>query len=142
MTTNKFKLTNIEAYEKRRRKIIQREYIQQACDFLAQAESALKSGYLFRFRDFARFSAVRAIKAIFVWNDIHPPRETDLHYLRELAKKLEPKLENYSGFLEDLNNYCPDRNTPSENQRNTAILSGMVDFLKDVNTWINAVGRR
>lgn len=125
----------IEPYEKRKRVVIQREYIQQAYDFFDQAESALKNEHLFRFRDFARFSAIRAIKGLFVKHDLHPPRETDLNYLTESAKRLEPRLDGYAMFIEELNSYCPDKNSHADNLRSTGMLHRMIVLLKDVTSW-------
>jgi predicted nucleotidyltransferase len=122
----------IDSYETRKREVIEQDYGRSARDFQAQAESSLERGNLFRCRDFARFSAVRALKGIFVKRDLHPPRETDLVALLEKACAVEPSLEVYAPFLRELNDYCPDGTDTLEIQRCRSMVERTAAFVKEV----------
>jgi len=119
-----------DSYDKRKLDVIQQEYVRSAYDFLAQSESSLQEGNLFRCRDFARFAAVRALKGIFVKHDTHPPRETDLLSLLEKAKKMEPDLAVENGFIRALNLYAPGKKGEVETRRCRDIFDQTVDFVK------------
>jgi predicted nucleotidyltransferase len=122
----------IDPYETRKQEVIEKDYGRSARDFLAQAELSLEKGNLFRCRDFARFSAARALKGIFVRNDIHPPRETDLAGLLEKVRALEPDLGGYAAFLGELNDYCPRGVDTQEIQRCRSMVEKTAAFVKEV----------
>jgi len=119
-----------DSYDKRKMEVIQREYVRSAYEFLAQSESSLQGGNLFRCRDFARFASVRALKGIFVKHDTHPPRETDLLSLLKKAEKMEPDLAVESGFLRELNSYVPGKKGEVETRRCRYIFDQTVAFVK------------
>jgi predicted nucleotidyltransferase/HEPN domain-containing protein len=119
-----------DSYDKRKLEVIQQEYVRAAYDFLAQSESYLQGGNLFRCRDFAKFAAIRALKGIFVKHDTHPPRETDLLSLLEEAQKLEPDLVVESGSVMELNLYVPGKKGEMETGRCRYIFDQTVTFVK------------
>ena len=121
-----------ESYEIRKQEVIRQDYAQSAREFQAQAESALEKGNLFRCRDFARFSAARALKGLFVRNDIHPPRHTDLVLLLNRTRTLEPDLAVYAEFLRELNDYCPDGNSTLETRRCRLMVERTAAFVEEV----------
>jgi predicted nucleotidyltransferase len=123
---------SIDPYETRKREVIEKDYGRSARDFLAQAELSLEKGNLFRCRDFARFSAARALKGIFVKRDIHPPRETDLVALLDKTRALEPSLGVYDPFLRELNDYCPGGADNLEIQRCRSLVERTTVFVKEV----------
>ena len=106
-----------DSYQKRKEEVLCRDYIRSAYDFLHEAETSLQTGNLFRARDMARFAAVRAIKSVFVRNDIHPPRETDLMELVQKAVELNPDLKRTEPFLMELNSYAPAGSDATERQK-------------------------
>ncbi len=87
---------------------------------------------MFRFRDFVKFAAIRAIKGLFVKHDIHPPRDMDLVQLFHSTKKLEPGLRKYNGFLRKLNTYCPGKAGDAEDLKSAAILQNTTDFIEHI----------
>jgi predicted nucleotidyltransferase len=121
-----------DPYQVRKQEVIRLSYIREAQDFQAQAEASLQRGNLFRCRDLAKFAAARALKGLFVWHDIHPPRETDLVGLLEKAKALEPDLGKYAGFLRDLNVYCPAGSGTSETQRSRRLVERATSFVVEI----------
>ena len=104
----------IKSYKERKRDIIQGEYLDQAREFLEKGETALDNMQLFRCRDYLRFAAVRTLKAVIVFGDVHPPRSTDLEVLFERARELFPEVGKLRLFIEELNRYCPAGNHPEE----------------------------
>jgi predicted nucleotidyltransferase len=124
--------TSDDSYETRKQEVIQQDYLRSARDFQTLAEKSIENRNLFRCRDFARFSAVKVLKCLFVKNDIHPPRETDLMALFDKICVLEPDLEEYAAFLKDLNDYCPEGNNALEIQRCRTIVAGTVAFVEEV----------
>jgi len=119
-------------YETRKREVMERDYGRTAREFQTQAESALEKGNLFRCRDFARFSAARAIKGLFVRNDLHPPRETDLVVLLKKAHELGPDLRDYKAFLQELNDYCPNGNSTLEIERCRSMVEKTAAFVEEM----------
>ena len=95
-------------YEDRKRDIIKKEFIEQAFDFLEKADSALENKNMFRLRDYSRFAVIRALKAVFVLNDVHPPRETDLDILIEALTDLHPVTRELIPSITRVNNFYPD----------------------------------
>jgi predicted nucleotidyltransferase len=121
-----------EFYETRKQEVIRQSYIQEANDFMAQAEVSLRGGNLFRCRDSARFAAARALKGVLVNHDIHPPRETDLVELLDRVKVLEPDLGRYAPFLRELNEYCPDGSDTLEILRGGSMVERSKAFVKEM----------
>lgn len=95
-------------YGDRKRNIIRKKFIEQALDFLEKADAAFKKNNIFRFRDYSRYAVIRALKAVFVFNDIHPPRETDLDILMEESADLHPVIKELSPLINRLSNFNPD----------------------------------
>ena len=95
----------VKSYKDRKRDIIQNEYLNQACEFLEQGETALKRKQIYRCRDFLKFAAIRAIKAALVFRDVHPPRSIDLMDLFDKAQELLQEIEKISPMIEELNEY-------------------------------------
>ncbi len=124
----------IDPYETRKQEVIEQDYGRSARDFQAQAELSLEKGNLFRCRDFARFSAARALKALFVRNDIHPPRETDLAGILEKVRALEPSLGVYDPLLRELNDYCPGGVDTLEMKRCRSMVERTAAFVEEVMT--------
>lgn len=124
----------IDSYETRKHEVIEQDYGRSARDFLTQAELSLEKGNLFRCRDFARFSAARALKGIFVKRNLHPPRETDLVSLLDKVRLLESDLKRYAPFLKGLNDYCPNGNNTLEIQRCRSIVEKTAAFVEEVMT--------
>jgi predicted nucleotidyltransferase len=122
----------VDSYETRKREVIEQDYARSAHDFETQAQSSLDRGNLFRCRDFARFSAARALKGLFVRNEIHPPRETDLVALLEKACAFAPSLGVYAPFLRELNDYCPNGNNTLEIRRCRSMVERTAAFVKEV----------
>ncbi|MFC1839111.1 nucleotidyltransferase domain-containing protein [Thermodesulfobacteriota bacterium] len=106
-TTFNTEIIPIKTYEERKRDIIKKEFIEQAFDFLEQAAAALENNSMFRFRDYTRFAVIRALKAVFVLNDIHPPRETDLDLLMEMIDKLHPVVKELKPLIIRLKDFYP-----------------------------------
>lgn len=121
-----------DPYETRKREVARRDYLGEARDFLARAESSLERGNLYRCRDFARFAAARAMKGVLVLHDIHPPRELDLVLLLEKVHILEPALAARAAFLHEVNGYCPEGNGPREALRCRRMMDKMAAFLKEL----------
>jgi HEPN domain-containing protein len=121
-----------DSYETRKREVIRKDYSGEAHDFLAQAELFLQRGNLFRCRDFARFAAVRALKAVFVHHDIHPPREMDLMVLMEKAELLEPDLAEFALFLQELNGYFPAASDTQKTLKLQRMVEGLAVFVKKI----------
>jgi predicted nucleotidyltransferase/HEPN domain-containing protein len=121
-----------DSYETRKQEVIKQDYVRSARDFHAQAESSLEKGNLFRCRDLVKFAAARAIKGLFVKNDIHPPRETDLLSLLDKIRAMEPDLGRHASFLKALNDYCPNGNSPLETQRCRTMVEKTAAFVKEV----------
>jgi predicted nucleotidyltransferase/HEPN domain-containing protein len=124
----------IDSYEKRKREVIDREYLQSSFDFLARAQSCLQSSSYYGCRDFARFAAARAIKGLFVKHDIHPPRGTDLVALLNEAKELEPDLLKRAEFIRELNRYCPGKADGTENRRSGRMVDRTAMFVREIVT--------
>ena len=122
----------IDSYEKRKREVIDQEYLRSAFDFLARAQSCLERGSFYRCRDFARFAAARAIKGLFVKHDIHPPRGTDLVDLLNKAKELEPDLVKYSKFIKELNRHCPGKADAAESRRSGGMIDETAMFMRRI----------
>ncbi len=122
----------VDSYEARKREVIEKDYGCSAREFQAQAELSLEKRNLFRCRDFARFSAARALKGLFVTNDIHPPRETDLVALLGKILPLEPDLRRYKAYLLELNDYSPNGNNTLEIQRCRSMVERTAAFVKEV----------
>lgn len=97
----------LKEYGDRKRDIIKKEFIEQALDFLEEADAALKKNNMFRLRDYSRFAVIRALKAIFVLNDIHPPRVTDLDVLMEASADLHPVARELIPSITRVNNFYP-----------------------------------
>lgn len=104
----------LKSYEERKKDVIKGEYLDQAREFLKKGETALDNMRLFRCRDYLRFAAVRALKAVMVFRDVHPPRSTDLEVLFESARELFQEVEKLQPLIEELNKYCPAGNDPEE----------------------------
>ena len=121
-----------DSYQKRKEEVLCREYIRSAYDFLHEAETALQTGNLFRARDMARFAVVRAIKSVFVRNDIHPPRETDLLQLLQKAVELEPDLHLKEPFFRELNSYSPAGSGATERQKGREMFDGTARVVKEI----------
>jgi uncharacterized protein len=119
-----------ESYERRKQEVIQLEYVQSALDFLAKAESSLKEGSFFRARDFARFSAARALKGVFVTHDMHPPRETGLEMLFDQAEKMEPAVARERDFVRELNRWSPLASEGAENRRSDRMVEETGRFVR------------
>jgi predicted nucleotidyltransferase len=122
----------VDSYEVRKKEVLQKEYVQTADTFLAEADSFLQKDNPFRFRDALRFAVMRAIKGIFVVYDMNPPRGTDLRDLLTQAKELEPELSRYIEFMDELNNLVPNDKTPSEKHQTDELFSKTTEFVKDV----------
>jgi predicted nucleotidyltransferase/HEPN domain-containing protein len=122
----------IDSYEKRKREVIDREYLRSAFDFLSRARSCLQSGSFYGCRDFARFAAARAIKGLFVKHDIHPPRGTDLADLLSKAKELEPDLVKCNEFIKELNQYCPGEADAAESRRSARMIDRTVMLVREI----------
>ena len=97
----------IEKYGDRKRGIIRKEFIEQSLDFLEKAGEALENNNMFRLRDYSRFAVIRALKAIFVFKDIHPPRETDLDLLLEALAGLHPVTVELMPTINRLKKFYP-----------------------------------
>ena len=100
----------LKSYKERKKYVIQREYLDQIYDFLKKAESALANKQVYRCRDFLRFSVIRALKAVIVFKDVHPPRSTDLKILYARAQELLPEIDKFCPFIEELDGYRPEHN--------------------------------
>jgi predicted nucleotidyltransferase/HEPN domain-containing protein len=122
----------IDSFEKRKREVIDLEYLHSAFDFLARAQSCLQKGSFYRCRDFARFAAARAIKGLFVKHDIHPPRGTDLVDLLNEAKELEPDLVKCSKFIKELNRYSPGKADAAERRRSGRVVNRTAMFVRRI----------
>ena len=105
------------------------EYLEQVHEFLERSRKALESKQLFRCRDFLRFAAVRMLKAVMVFRDIHPPRSTDLKTLVEMTQKLLPDVEKLKPLIDDLDLYCPAGNDPGEGDRCRKLLDNVRYFI-------------
>jgi predicted nucleotidyltransferase/HEPN domain-containing protein len=121
-----------DSYETRKQEVMEQDYGRSARDFHAQAKSALEKGNLFRCRDLVRFSAARALKGLFVKNNIHPPRETDLVSLLDKIREMEPELGCHAPFLKELNDYCPNGNNTLESQVCRSMVEKTAAFVKEV----------
>ena len=121
-----------DSYQKRKEEVLHRDYIRSAYDFLHEAETALQTGNLFRARDMARFAAVRAIKSVFVRNDIHPPRKLDLVELVQRAVELNPDLNRAEPFLMELNSYAPAGSDAKERQKGRDMFDGTARVVKEI----------
>ncbi len=105
-------------YEERKRNIIKKEFIEQAFAFMEKAEAAIEKNNMFRFRDYMRFALLRALKAVFVLKDIHPPRETDPGVLLEKATDLHPVVRELTPLIKRLKEFYPDvDNMPPDDPR-------------------------
>lgn len=104
----------LKSYEERKRDVIEKEYFEQACDFLEMGLMSLDSKQLFRCRDYLRFTTIRMLKAVFVFRDVNPPRDTDLEVLFERARELLPEIEKISPVIPELNNFIPSGNEPED----------------------------
>lgn len=102
----------LKSYEERKKDVIKKEYLDQAREFLEEGKIALEKKQLYRCRDFLRFAAVRALKAVMVFNDVHPPRITDLEVLFERSQALIPKIDKLQPFIGDLSDFCPVKSDP------------------------------
>lgn len=121
-----------DPYETRKQEVIRKDYDLEARDSLALAELSLRSGLLFRCRDFARFAAARALKGIFVRHDIHPPRGVDLVDLLEKVQALEPDFAKHAAFLLELNGYCPAGIDSREISRCRRMVERTAAFVKEI----------
>jgi predicted nucleotidyltransferase len=121
-----------DPYAIRKREVLQQEYAESAYDFLAQAQASLEEGNLFRCRDFMRFAAARAIKGVFVKQNMHPPRETDLGQLLDEVIPLEPDLVRHQAFLGELNAYCPGKPDSGEKQGCLGLVEGTSRFVNEI----------
>lgn len=121
-----------DSYEIRKKEIINDDYIQSAREFLDQAETWLKKGNLFRFRDSIRFALARAIKAIFAKNDLQPPRELNPVILLSEAKKLEPDLARHTGLIDDLESYVPGYTDSLELEKGAEILKKVISLVSNI----------
>lgn len=108
---------SLKKYEERKRDVIEREYLVQAREFLEEGKKAFNKKQLFRCRDFLRFAAVRALKAVMVLKDVHPPRSTDLDVLFKRAQTLIPQIKTLQPSIKELNYYYPINNEPEEVSR-------------------------
>ena len=104
----------LKSYEERKKDVIKGEYLDQAREFLGRGEMALDNMQLFRCRDYLRFAAVRALKAVMVFRDVHPPRSADPEVLFKRARELFPEVGKLQPLIEELNEYCPAGNDPGE----------------------------
>ena len=98
----------LNSYEDRKRDVIRKEYLEQTHDFMEKAERALECGQIYRCRDFLRFAAVRALKAVLVFRDVHPTRSIDLEFLFKSARELLPGIGKFKPVIEELNDYSPE----------------------------------
>ena len=118
-----------KSYEERKRDVIGKEYLEQVHEFLERSRKALESKQLFRCRDFLRFAAVRMLKAVMVFRDVHPPRSTDLKTLVEMTQELLPDVEKLKPLIDDLDLYCPAGNDPGEGDRCRKLLDNVRYFI-------------
>ena len=105
---------SLNSYDNRKRDVIRKEYLEQTHDFMEKAEKALEFRQIYRCRDFLRFAAVRALKAVLVYRDVHPPRSIDLEFLFESAHELLPGIGKFKPVIEELNDYSPRNSGPEE----------------------------
>ncbi len=122
----------LKGYEERKKYVIEKEYLHQSGEFLGNSKNALESRQLFRCRDNLRFAAVRALKAVLVFRDIHPPRSTDLEELFEMARELLPEIGKLQPLIEALDKYIPGGNDTEENVKCRDLLSKvncMIDII-------------
>ncbi|MBN2123758.1 MAG: nucleotidyltransferase domain-containing protein [Deltaproteobacteria bacterium] len=120
-----------DSYQVRKREVIRQRYIKEAHDFQARAEASLQGGSLFRARDQAKFAAARALKALFVYHDTHPPRETDLVSLLTKARGLTPGLGVHTAFLRELNAYCPGGRDAAEIRTSRRLVERTAAFIEE-----------
>ncbi len=118
----------LNSYEDRKRDVIRKEYLEQARDFMEKAEKALECRQIYRCRDFLRFAAARALKAVFVYSDIHPPRSIELGFLFESAGELFPGIGKLQPVIKELNGYSPINSGPEEIIKCMGI-AGRVNFV-------------
>lgn len=104
----------VKGYEERKKEVIEKEYLEQAYEFLEKGREALHIKQLFRCRDYLRFAAVRALKAVMVFRDVHPPRSTDLEELFQRGHGLFPEMGKLKPMIQELDNYLPGGNNPEE----------------------------
>jgi len=121
-----------DPYAIRKKEVLQQEYAGSARGFSAQAQASHEEGNVFRCRDFMRFAAARAIKGLFVKQDLHPPRETDLDQLLDEAMPLEPDLARHKAFLGELNAYCPGKPDSTEKRRCHGLLERTSRFVDEI----------
>ena len=72
------------------------------------------------------------IKGLFVKENIHPPRETDLNSLLRAAIRLNPAFEEYSDFLMELNDFSPGLYGDNKRRTSREILEKTSAFVKDI----------
>jgi predicted nucleotidyltransferase len=126
-----------EPYESRKREIIKKDYVQSSREFLDQAETWLKKGNLFRFRDSIRFALARAIKGLFVKHNLHPPREIDLNLLLIQASELEHDLSRQRGLIKDLQDYFPNKANDQELKRGDHMLKRVIKGVDEITSICN-----
>ncbi len=121
----------LKSYEERKREVIDKEYLGQAREFFENGKRAIDNKQLFRCRDYLKFAAVRLLKAVLVFRDIHPPRSTDLGELFYRSQELLPAIEKLQPLIEELNNYFPESDNPEEIIRCRG-LADKVNFIIDI----------
>ncbi len=121
-----------EPHAIRKKEVLQREYAGLARDFFARAEAYFEEGNVFRCRDFMRFAAARAIKGVFVKQNMQPPREMDLGQLLDEATPLEPDIVRHQAFLGELNAYCPSKADYGEKRRCLGLLERTSRFVDEI----------
>jgi uncharacterized protein len=121
---------HLKNYEDRKRDVIEKEYLEQAHEFFANGEQALENRQLFRCRDYLKFAVVRAIKAVLVLRDVHPPRGTDLEELFRVARGLLPEVGKLQPLIQELDSYLPGGNNPEEVVRCRELVD-KIEFLVD-----------
>lgn len=118
-------------YEDRKTEIINKEFIEQAFDFLEQAESAFQKNNIYRCRDYLRFAVIRALKAVFALRDIHPPRETDLDLLRIMTNELHPVVKELTPLIIRVKDFNPAGNIESSSDPRE-VIDDAVDIVNRV----------
>lgn len=125
-------------YEDRKRDVIRKDYLEQAGDFFKKAKEALEGSQVYRCRDFLRFAAVRALKAVFVFKDCHPPRSLDLDELLDASCDLLPGIGQFRPLIEELNGFCPGGDNQDDIRecreladKTGTVLDGIAGLLKE-----------
>ena len=129
----------VKSYEERKKGVIKKEYLAQAHEFLEKGKIALDKRRFFRCRDFLRFAAVRALKAVMVFRDVHPPRGTDPGELFEKALELNPQIKKLQPLINELNDFCPEGSDPGEIIKCRGLIKKVKYFIDNVAYFIKGI---